>query len=140
MTDTVHGTPRTDVSAKTAPQLVSDVSRLVPQLAREEIALAKAELAEKGKQAGLGGGLLGAAGITGLFAAAVLIAAAVIGLAEAVPAWAAALIVAAVLLAVAGILALLGRSHVSRATPPVPELAAESTRQDVETMKESARR
>jgi hypothetical protein len=129
-----------DVSDKTTAQLVNDVTRLVPQLAREEIALAKAELVQKGKHAGIGGGLFGAAGITALFGVGVLITAAVIGLAEAVPAWASALIIAAVLLIVAGVLALIGRSQVRQATPPVPALAVDSTKHDIEAVKESARR
>jgi hypothetical protein len=140
MSDTVNGTVRPDVSDKSTGQLVNDVTRLVPQLAREEIALAKAELIEKGKHAGVGGGLFGAAGITALFGVGVLITAAVIGLAHAVPAWVSALIVAAVLLAVAGVMALLGKSQISKATPVVPEMAVDSTRHDVEAVKESARR
>ena len=55
-------------------------------------------------------------------------------------AWLAALIVAAGLLAIAGVLALSGKKQVQEATPPVPEQAVESTKRDVETVKEKASR
>ena len=131
-----HSTP----SGKSTPELVSDLTRLVPQLARQEVELAKAELAEKAKHAGLGLGAFGGAGLVAFFGVGVLIAAAVLGLAEAVPAWAAALIVAAVLLLVAGVMALIGRKQVRQATPPLPTEAVDSTKHDVEAVKESAHR
>jgi uncharacterized membrane protein YqjE len=127
-------------TTKSTADLVRDVSELVPRLVREELNLAKAELAEKGKHAGVGAGLFGGGGLFAFFAVAVLIAAAVLGLAEAVPAWASALIVAAVLLLLAGVMALIGRSQVRQAVPPLPEQAVDSTRQDVKAVKESAHR
>jgi peptidoglycan/LPS O-acetylase OafA/YrhL len=130
----------TEPADKSTAQLVTDLTRLVPELAREEIALAKAELAEKGKHAGVGAGLFGAAGITALFGVGVLLAAAVAGLAEVLPVWASALIVAAVLLVVAGVLALVGKKQVSQATPPAPTQAVASTKRDVQAVKESAKR
>jgi MFS family permease len=125
---------------RSTSELIHQVTELVPRLVREELALAKAELAEKGKRAGFGAGLFGGGGLMALFGLGVLIAAAVLGLAEAVPAWAAALIVAAVLLLVAGVLAAIARSQLRRAVPPLPEQAIESTREDVRTVAESARR
>jgi uncharacterized membrane protein YqjE len=112
----------------------------VPRLVQEELALAKAELTEKGKHAGVGAGLFGGGGLFAFFGLALLITAAVLGLAEAVPAWAAALIIAAVLLVLAAILALVGRSQVKQAAPPVPTEALDSTKRDVQAVKESARR
>jgi uncharacterized membrane protein YqjE len=131
---------RTTPAAKSTADLIRDVTELVPRLVQEELALAKAELTEKGKNAGVGVSLFGGGGLFAFFGIAVLIAAAVLGLAEVVPAWAAALIVAAVLLVIAGILALIGRSRVKRAVPPVPAMAVDSTKQDVQAVKESARR
>ncbi|GAB6898263.1 phage holin family protein [Kineosporia succinea] len=130
----------TSAREKSAPELVQDITRLVPQLARQEIELAKAELTEKARHAGIGVGAFGAAGLVALFGVGTLVAAAVIGLAEAVPAWASALIVGAVLLALAGIMALVGKKQVGQATPPVPTEAVESTKHDVEAVKESAHR
>jgi len=139
------GAERADVratppSAKSTADLVREVTELVPRLVQEEMALAKAELTEKGKHAGVGAGLFGSGGLFAFFAVALLITAAVLGLAEVVPAWASALIIAAVLLVIAGILALLGRSQVKKAVPPVPTKAVDSTKQDVQAVKESARR
>lgn len=130
----------TDPATKSTADLVRDVTELVPRLVHEELALAKAELTDKGKHAGVGVGLFGGGGLFAFFGIAVLIAAAVLGLAEALPAWAAALIVAAVLLVIAGALALVGRSQVRQAVPPVPSRAVDSTKQDVQAVKESARR
>jgi membrane protein implicated in regulation of membrane protease activity len=111
----------------------------VPRLVKDELALGRLELQEKGKRAGAGAGLLGAAGLVGWFGLAVLIAAAVLGLAEAVPAWLSAVIVAVVLALSAGVLALIGRSQLKKAVPPAPERAIASTREDVRVVKESAR-
>ena len=131
---------RNPAAAKSTADLVRDVTELVPRLVQEELALAKAELTEKGKHAGVGVGLFGGGGLFAFFGIAVLIAAAVLGLAEAVPAWASALIVAAVLFLIAAIMALIGRSQVKQAVPPVPSEAVDSTKLDVQTVKESARR
>jgi hypothetical protein len=67
-------------------------------------------------------------------------AAIILLLALAMPAWLAALLVAVVAGAGAVALATLGRGQVRRATPPVPQEAAESVRQDIEVVKESAKR
>ena len=131
---------RPSTGSKSTAQLIHDVSELVPRLVREELALAKAELAEKGKHAGLGAGLFGGGGLVAFLGLATLIAAAVLGLAEAVPAWAAALIVGAVLLVLAAVLAQVGRSQVRQAVPPLPTQAVDSTKHDVQVVKESVRR
>jgi membrane protein len=47
--------------------------------------------------------------------------------------------VAVVYLMLAGVLALVGRSKVQAATPPVPEQTAESIKEDVESTKEKAK-
>jgi MFS family permease len=127
--------PTTDQSvAELTRQLADQTTRLV----REEVELAKAELAEKGKRAGMGAGMFGGAGVVGLYAVGALVAAAILGLATAVDGWVAALIVGVVLAAVAGLLALVGKGKVQQATPPVPEQAISSTKEDVETAKARA--
>jgi hypothetical protein len=78
-------TPAADLQDRSVADLVRQVTELVPQLVRAELALAKAELAEKGKRAGLGAGLLGAGGALALYGLGALSAAAVLGLAEALP-------------------------------------------------------
>ena len=87
---------------------------------RDELALARAEMTEKGKKAGVGAGLLGGGGLVALYGVAALLTAVVLGLAEAMPPWLAALIVAVVLFAVAGGLAISGRRQVAQASPPLP--------------------
>ena len=126
---------RSDASVAELVRQLSDQTTL---LARQEVALAKAELAEKGKRAGLGAGMFGGAGLVGAYAVGAFVAAAIIGLATAVDGWLAAVIVGLVLAAVAGVLALVGKNRVQEATPPLPEEAISSAKQDVETVKARA--
>ena len=62
------------------------------------------------------------------------------GLALVVAIWLAALIVAAAVLAVAGLAALAGKKQLGRATPPVPRQAIDSTKADVQEIREKAHR
>ena len=119
-------------------ELVRQLSDQTTLLARQEVALAKAELAEKGKRAGVGAGMFGGAGLVGAYAVGAFVAAAILGLATAVDGWLAAVIVGLVLAAVAGVLALVGKNRVQEATPPLPEEAISSAKQDVETVKARA--
>jgi Putative Actinobacterial Holin-X, holin superfamily III len=119
-------------------ELVKQLSEQSSRLARQEIELAKAELTEKGKRAGLGAGMFGGSAVLGLYAVGALIAAAILGLSTAVAAWLAALIVAIVVAAIAGVVALAGRSEIQQATPPAPEQAAESVKEDVRWAKTKA--
>ena len=105
------------------------------RLMRAEIELAKAELTQKGKQAGIGAGMFGGAGVFALYGIGALVAAAIAGLATAMDTWLAALIVAVVLFAVAGVAALLGKNRVQAASPLTPEAAIETTKTDVEVAK-----
>jgi hypothetical protein len=119
-------------------ELVKQLSEQSSRLARQEVELAKAELAVKGKRAGIGAGMFGGAGAFGFYGLGALVAAGVLALATAVTAWLAALIVAVVLAAVAGVLALVGKHEVEEATPPVPEQATESVKEDVQVAKARA--
>ena len=120
-------------------ELVSELTRTTSALVRDEIRLATAELKDKGKHAGIGVGMFGAAGIVALFGGGALVATAIAGLAMAMDVWAAALIVTVVLFALAGVLALTGKKQVSAATPPKPEQAIEGLQADVATVKEHRR-
>ncbi len=115
--------------------VVHRLSEQIPELVRSEIRLAQAELAEKGKHAGLGIGLFSGAGLLALYGLAGLLATAVIALDLALPLWLAALIVTVVLFAAAGVAALVGKKQVAQATPPTPEKAIASAKQDVEAVK-----
>ena len=119
-----------------AAELVKQLSEQTSRLARQEVELAKAELAIKGKRAGIGLGMFGGAGAFVFYALGALVAAAVLGLSTAVKPWLAAVIVGGALLVVAGILALIGKTEVQEATPPVPEQTTESVKTDVEVAKE----
>ena len=115
--------------------LVKQLSEQATHLVRAEVELAKAELSQKGKQAGLGAGMFGGAGLFALLGLGALTAAAIAGLATAMDTWLAALIVSVVLLTVAGIAALMGKKRVQAATPLAPEAAMKTTRTDVEVTK-----
>ena len=121
-------------------QLIGQLTEQISRLVRDEARLAQAEVTHKAKRLGVGAGLFGGAGLFAFFGLAVLIATAVLALALVLPAWLAALIVAVVLLAVAGALALVGKKDVDKGTPPVPSEAIASTKADIATVKESARR
>jgi hypothetical protein len=131
--------PPTPEDASTG-QLISQLTEQISRLVRDEARLAQAEVTQKAKRLGVGAGLFGGAGLFAFFGLAVLIAAAVLALDLAVPAWLAAVIVAVVLFAVAGVLALVGKKDVDKATPPLPTEAIASTKTDIATVKESARR
>jgi MFS family permease len=125
-------------SEASVAELVKQLSEQTSRLARQEVELAKAELQVKGKRAGIGAGMFGGAGIFGFYALGALVATAILALATALAAWLAALIVAVVLGAIAGVLALQGKSKIQQATPPVPEQATESVKEDVEWTKTRA--
>jgi len=128
---------KTDTSTA---QLVNQLSEQVSRLARDEIRLAVAELKDKGKHAGVGAGMFGAAGVFAWWGGLSVVAGLILLLALVLPPWAAALIVAAALLLFAGVFALVGRGQVKQATPPVPRQAMDNVQQDITTIKESAHR
>jgi MFS family permease len=121
-----------------AAELVKQLSEQTSRLVRQEVELAKTELAIKGKRAGIGAGMFGGAGVVGLYAVGALVAAAIAALATAVAMWLAALIVGVVLAAVAGVVALTGKKKVEQAMPPVPEDSVESVKEDVQWTKTRA--
>jgi lipopolysaccharide export LptBFGC system permease protein LptF len=99
------------------------------------MALARAELTEKGKRAGAGAGMLGGAGVAALLTLGTLTACIVLVLNEFMDAWLAALIVTVVWAAIAGALALQGRNKVQEAAPPVPQQTVETVKEDIEWAK-----
>src|SRR3984957_5410601 len=96
-------------------ELVKQLTEQVATLVRDELKLAQVEMTRKGKQAGLGAGLLGGGGLIAPTGGAAL-------------------------LAIAGVAALMGKGRIQQATPPVPTEAAASVKADVEEIKERARR
>ena len=126
--------PRT-TDDQTLGALVHQLTQQVPELIRSEIRLAQAEVAEKGKRAGVGIGMFSVAGLLAFFALATLVTTAILALALVVDAWLAALVVALVLLAAAAVAGLLGKNKVASAGPPKPERALEGVKEDIATVK-----
>jgi uncharacterized membrane protein YqjE len=116
-------------------ELISRLTQQSSELIRSELQLAKTEMTEKAKHAGVGVGMFGGAGIVALYGLGTLIAAIVLALALLLPAWLSALIVAVVLFAIAGVVALMGKKQVAQATPAKPERTVENVQRDVETVK-----
>ena len=115
--------------------LVKQLSQQVSTLVRQEVELAKAEMGEKGKKAGVGIGMFGGAAAAALLALGSLTAFLILILDLAMPAWAAALIVTVVWAGGAAVLALQGREKVKEVGAPIPEKTAESVKEDVEWLK-----
>lgn len=132
-----HTDARTDQSTA---ELVSRLSEQVTTLVRDELALARIEMTEKGKRAGKGAGLLGGAGVIALYGVGALLLTAGAALSLAMPVWAAALIVTVALFCGAGIAAIVGRREIRQAVPPTPEAAIASGRRDVTEFMAAARR
>ncbi len=134
-----HAAARPAAAASTG-DLVRALSEQMSTLVRSEIQLAQVEVKEKGKKLGLGAGLFGGAGAIALYAVNALIATVIIVLDLFLPLWLAALIVTVVLFVIAAVLALVGRREVQQGALPVPQEAIASTKKDVATVKEAARR
>ena len=111
---------RADLSEEPLGAVVHRLSEQVPELVRSEIRLAQAELAQKGKRAGIGVGLFSAAGLFALYGLAALVTTSIVLLDLALPLWAAALIVTGVLFAIAGVAALIGKKQVVPGDPARP--------------------
>jgi uncharacterized membrane protein YqjE len=128
-----------DLHDSSIGDLLKRLSQETSTLVRQELELAKAEAAEKGKQAGKGAGMLGGAGVAGLLALGTLSATVVLALNHAMADWLAALIVTAVWGAIAGVLALRGRDQLKDAGPPVPEQTVQTVKEDVRWAKTRTR-
>lgn len=119
---------------RTLGQLVADATNEMSGIVRAEIALAKAELRADVKNGAVGGALFGVAGYLAFLASILLVIAAGFGLVRAgLDAWLAFLIVAVVLLLLAGVLALVGKSRVSKVGPP--ERTIRSTKETLAAIK-----
>jgi hypothetical protein len=120
-------------------ELLKHLSEQTATLVRQELDLAKAEMQQKGKRAGVGIGLIGGGGVLALAAVGALTATLILVLAEWMDAWVAALIVTVVYAAGAAVLALQGKEKVAEATPPVPEQTIETVKEDVQWAKSQVR-
>jgi uncharacterized membrane protein YqjE len=128
-----------DLRDRSLGELLKQLSEQTTRLVHQELELAKAELSEKGKQAGQGAGMFGGAGAIGLAALGALTACFILALDTVMPAWLAALIVAVVYGIVAFVLVKQGQARMKRAVPPVPEQTIETVKEDVEWAKTQMR-
>jgi hypothetical protein len=126
---------RAELRDRGTGELVKDLSAQVSRLVRQEVELAKTEMAEKGKKAGIGVGMFGSAGVAGVLMLGSLTACLILALALALSAWAAALIVTGLWGVIAGVLALQGRSKLREIGRPVPEKTVETVKEDVQWLK-----
>ncbi|GAC1531769.1 MAG: hypothetical protein NVS2B8_20310 [Vulcanimicrobiaceae bacterium] len=108
----------------------TDVSTLV----RQEIALAKTELAKQAPKVGQSIALFAIAAVLGIGAFFALTLTLIAAIALALPLWAAALIVTVSYVVIAAIAALRGKSNLKGVGDPIPH-ALENLRLDVEVVK-----
>ena len=140
MTSTSHEPgSNEDLRERPLGELLGQLAQETTTLFRQEIELAKAEMTEKARKAGVGAGLLTAAGATGLLAGGAASATVILALDHWMPAWLAALIVTLIWGALAAVFALQGRRKVQEAAPPVPEQTAETVKENVEWAKTQVR-
>jgi Putative Actinobacterial Holin-X, holin superfamily III len=118
----------------TPGELASEVAKDLSTLVRQEIALAKAELQQEAKTAGVAAGALGGAGFAGYFVLVFLSLALMWGLDAWMPLGWAAVIVAALWAVIAAVLAIVGRSRLKRFNPK-PERTIENVKEDVQWVK-----
>jgi uncharacterized membrane protein YqjE len=120
-------------------ELLKELGDEISTLVRQEIALAKVEIAEKTKPAVASAGMFGGTALLGLGAFGALTAFLIALIALWVPVWAAALIVTVAYGAVAFVLAQTGKKKLHEAAPLVPEQTAQTVKEDIEWAKTRAK-
>ena len=128
-----------DLRDRSIGELLKQLSEQTTRLVHQELELAKAEITQKGKQAGMGAGMFGGAGALGLAALGALTACFILALNAIMPAWLAALMVAVVYGIIAFVLVKQGQAKIKAAAPPVPEQTIETVKEDVEWAKTQMR-
>lgn len=123
-------------SGRSLGELLSDLTRDLSSLMRQEVQLAKTEMTENATRVAKNAGLLVGAGALAFFALQALVIAAILALIYVVPSpWMAALIVAVALLVIAGILAMVGLSALKKASL-MPKQTVETIQEDVQWAKQ----
>jgi membrane protein implicated in regulation of membrane protease activity len=135
-----NGAAEPDPQQQSTGELIAGISEQTSRLVRAEIQLGLREMQEKGKRAGIGAGMFGAAGLLAFYGGAALVATAIAALALAIDTWLGALIVALVLFAAAAVAALAGKRQIKKATPPAPEQAIDGIKTDIATVREKVHR
>lgn len=140
MSEQYHPPGSTSASGRVDPadvsvgELVSEVTRDLTTLVRQELELARAEMKEEVAKAGKGAGLLGGAGFAGYLVLLFLSLALMFGLDAWMPIGWAALIVAVLWAIVTAVLYARGR-HSLREVNPKPERTIDTVKEDVEWAK-----
>jgi len=101
-------------------ELVAVATRDLSLLVHKEMELAKTEISNELKRAGIGAGLLGGAGFVGIFALLLLSVSGALAISDGggIPTWAGFLCMGALYAGAAGLFALLGLGQVVRVGPP----------------------
>jgi hypothetical protein len=132
-----NGTPPPGSADKKLGDIVGDVSSKTSLLIKEEIELAKAEIAQKAKRLGIGAGLIAVAGVFMVFFLIFFLHMLALGFADwfGLKDWVGYAMVCILLLLFAVILALVAKKMFKKGSPPVPEMAiaeAKKTRAAIE--------
>ena len=139
MASTDQSRRREDLHEQPIPELLKQLGNELTTLVRQELDLARAEMREKGRKAGPGIGMIGAAGGVALLAAGALTAFLILALDGFMPNWLAALLVAVAYAAIAAALYLQGKEKVDDAGSPAPRQTIETVKEDVEWAKHPTR-
>lgn len=123
-----------DVSGASVGQLLSEVSRDLSTLMRQEVELAKAEIKTEVAKAGKGAGMLGGAGFAGYMVVLFVSFAAWWGLANEMDIGLAALLVAGIWLLIGAVLFVVGRNTLRRVNP-TPERTIDTAKQIPDALK-----
>ncbi|MDX6452568.1 MAG: hypothetical protein QOH16_2617 [Gaiellaceae bacterium] len=133
--DSTDTRPSEQLREQPIGELLKQLATETTTLVRQELDLAKAEMREKGKKAGPGFGMIGAAGGVALLALGALTACLILALDGALPNWLAALIVAVAYGAVAAVLYTRGKEKVDDAGSPAPRQTIETVKEDLQWAK-----
>jgi uncharacterized membrane protein YqjE len=120
---------------ESVPELVKDLTRDISELVRQEIELARVEMTEKGKQAGLGVGMFGGAALLSMAVVGGSMATLIILLDLVMPLWLASLITTVLYAAAAALLALRGREELKETGAPITERTKQSVKEDIQWAK-----
>jgi hypothetical protein len=118
-------------STQSLGALMSEISKDLSTLMRQEVELAKVELKEEVAKAGKGAGMLGAAGFAGYLFIVLLSFAAAYGLGSQIGYGWGTLIVAAIWAVIGAVLFVLGRSRLRRVSPK-PERTIQTLKEDAQ--------
>lgn len=134
---TIQATPPA-VDDRTLARLIIDLRDEVSTLARQEVALAKAEFAEKTRTLARAAACMAAAAILAAFSVVALTAALIVGLAQVMPGWLAATCVMVAYLLSAFMLIVAGRRRLRRIGTMLPTLTMHRIKEDLRWLRRRA--